>query len=67
MQLIPTTHTPLIPLISYAIKKTVTQDKYLGCFEKNALGNNLPSQKTIPSFIMDKWTNAQSKGFYWQI
>jgi hypothetical protein len=32
-----------------AITKTVTQDKYLVCFEKDALGNNIPSQKTIIS------------------
>jgi hypothetical protein len=32
-----------------AITKTVTQDKYLVCFEKDALGKNIPSQKTIIS------------------
>ena len=32
-----------------AITQTVTQDKYLVCFEKDALGNNIPSQKTIIS------------------
>ena len=31
------------------ITKTITQDKYLVCFEKGALGINLPSQKTIIS------------------
>ena len=31
------------------ITKTITQDKYLVCFEKDALGNNIPSQKTIMS------------------
>lgn len=31
------------------ITKTITQDKHLICFEKNALGNNIPSQKTIIS------------------
>ena len=31
------------------ITKTITQDKYLVCFEKDALGNNIPSQKTIIS------------------
>jgi len=30
-----------------AITKTVSQDKYLICFEKDALGTNMPSQKTI--------------------
>ena len=30
-----------------AITKTVTQDKYLICFEKDALGTNMPSQKTV--------------------
>jgi hypothetical protein len=31
------------------ITKTITQDKYLVCFEKDALGTNIPSQKTIIS------------------
>lgn len=31
------------------ITKTITQDKYLVCFEKDSLGNNMPSQKTIIS------------------
>ena len=30
-----------------AITKTITHDKYLVCFEQNALGNNIPSQQTI--------------------
>ena len=30
-----------------AITKTVSQDKYLICFEKDALGTNMPSQKTL--------------------
>ena len=29
-----------------AITKTMTQEKHLVCFEKNALGENIPSQKT---------------------
>ena len=32
-----------------AITKTVTQDKYLVCFEKDALGKNIPSLRTIIS------------------
>ena len=32
-----------------AITKTVTQDKYLVCFETDALGKNIPSQQTIIS------------------
>lgn len=32
-----------------AITKTITQDKYLICFEKDSLGINIPSQKTIIS------------------
>jgi hypothetical protein len=32
-----------------AISKTVTEDKYLVCFEKDSLGPNLPSKKTIIS------------------
>ena len=31
------------------ITKTITQDKYLVCFEKDALKKNIPSQKTIIS------------------
>jgi hypothetical protein len=31
------------------ITKTITQDKYLVCFEKGALQENIPSQKTIIS------------------
>jgi len=29
------------------ITKTITKDKYLICFEKDALGNNIPSEKTL--------------------
>ena len=32
-----------------AITKTITQDKYLVCFEKDSLGHNMPSQKTVIS------------------
>ena len=32
-----------------AITKTVTQDKYLVCFEKDSLGKNIPNQKTVIS------------------
>jgi hypothetical protein len=32
-----------------AITKTITLDNYLVCFEKNSLGSNIPSQKTIIS------------------
>ena len=32
-----------------AITKTLCQDKYLACFEKNALGRNIPSEQTIMS------------------
>jgi hypothetical protein len=31
------------------ITKTITPDKYMICFEKHALGNNVPSQKTVIS------------------
>ena len=30
-----------------AITKTVTTDKYLVCFDKDAFGDNIPSQKTV--------------------
>jgi len=32
-----------------AITKTITYDKYLVCFDKNAIGNNVPSHQTIIS------------------
>lgn len=32
-----------------AITKTVTLDKYLVCFEKNALSDNVPSERTVVS------------------
>ena len=32
-----------------AITKTVTQDKYMVCFEKDSLGENIPCDKTIIS------------------
>ena len=44
----PNTHTIRNKKI-IAITKTITQDKYLVCFEKNSLGHNMPSQKTIIS------------------
>lgn len=50
------------PIIT--ITKTVTNDKYLVCFEKNALDNELPSQETIMSqthciFYKGKMRNAK--------
>jgi len=44
----PTVHTIRDKKI-IAITKTITNDKYLVCFDKNAIGNNLPSQKTVIS------------------
>jgi hypothetical protein len=32
-----------------AITKTITNDKYLVCFEKNSMGDNIPCEKTIVS------------------
>jgi hypothetical protein len=48
------------------ITQTITQDKYLVCFEKDSLGINLPSQKTIISknhCIFYKGKMMQSKEF----
>jgi len=48
------------------ITKTITQDKYLVCFEKDALGTNLPLQKTIISKnhgILYKGNMRQAKEF----
>lgn len=48
------------------ITQTITQDKYLICFEKNALGNNIPSQKTIMSenhCILHNGTLIKAKNF----
>ena len=44
----PSIHTIRNKKIVY-ITKTITRDKYLVCFEKNALGHNIPSQKTVMS------------------
>jgi len=48
------------------ITKTITQDKYLVCFEKDALQENIPSQKTVISKnhgIFYKGEMMQAKGF----
>jgi len=48
------------------ITKTITQDKYLVCFEKDALQENVPSQKTIISQnhgIFYKGEMMQAKDF----
>jgi uncharacterized delta-60 repeat protein len=48
------------------ITKTITQDKYLVCFEKDALGINLPSEKTIITknhLIYYKGTAMKAKDF----
>ena len=42
----PAIHTIRNKKIIY-ITKTITQEKHLICFEKDALGPNIPSQKTI--------------------
>jgi hypothetical protein len=47
-KLIPNIHTIRNKKI-VGITKTITQDKHLVCFEKDAIGKNLPSQKTIIS------------------
>jgi len=47
-QLNPNIHTIRNKKI-VCISKTITQDKYLVCFEKNSLEKNIPSQKTIIS------------------
>ena len=49
-----------------AITKTVTQEKYLVCFEKDSLGPNMPSQKTFISAnhkIFNKGTMIKAKEF----
>ena len=61
----PKIHTIRNKPIQY-ITKTVTQDKYLVCFEKDALGKNIPSQKTIISknhMIFYKGQMIQAKQF----
>ena len=48
------------------VTKTVTQDKYLVCFEKDALQENIPSQKTVISKnhgIFYKGEMIQAKDF----
>jgi hypothetical protein len=49
-----------------AITQTITQDEYLVCFEKNALGNNIPCEKTIISknhLIFNKGKMIKAKDF----
>jgi len=61
----PKIHTIRNKPIQY-ITKTVTQDKYLVCFEKDALGPNIPSQKTIITkkhMIFYKGEMIQAKHF----
>ena len=49
-----------------AITQTVTNDDYLVCFEKNAIGNNIPCEKTIVSknhLIFNKGNMIKAKKF----
>jgi hypothetical protein len=41
------------------ITQTISRDKYLVCIEKNALGNNIPSEKTIISKNHCIWYNGK--------
>lgn len=49
-----------------AITKTITNDKYLVCFEKNSMGRNIPCEKTIVSknhLIFNKGQMIKAKEF----
>jgi len=49
-----------------AITQTITKDKYLVCFEKNAIGKNIPSEKTIISknhLLFNKGKMIMAKDF----
>jgi hypothetical protein len=49
-----------------AITQTITQDEYLVCFEKNAIANNIPCEKTIVSknhLIFNKGDMIKAKDF----
>jgi hypothetical protein len=49
-----------------AITQTITQDEYLVCFEKNAIANNIPCEKTIVSknhLIFNKGNMIKAKDF----
>jgi len=49
-----------------AITQTITQDEYLVCFEKNAIANNIPCEKTIVSknhLIFNKGEMIKAKDF----
>jgi hypothetical protein len=49
-----------------AITQTVTNDDYLVCFEKNAISNNIPCEKTIVSknhLIFNKGNMIKAKSF----
>jgi hypothetical protein len=48
------------------ITKTITNDKYLVCFEKNSIGHNIPCEKTIVSknhLIFNKGKMIKAKDF----
>jgi hypothetical protein len=52
-----------------AITQTINCDKYLVCFEKDSLGKNIPSQKTIMSknhCILHKGKMKQAKEFVYK-
>jgi Ca2+-binding EF-hand superfamily protein len=58
-------HTIRNKKIEY-ITKTITQDKYLVCFEKDSINKNIPSQKTIISknhLIFYKGNMCKAKEF----
>lgn len=49
-----------------AITRTITQDEYLVCFEKNAIADNIPCEKTIISknhLIFNKGKMIKAKDF----
>jgi len=43
------------------ITRTVTQDKYAVCFEKDSLGCNIPSQKTVMTKTHCIWYNGKMR------
>jgi uncharacterized delta-60 repeat protein len=64
-EIIPDRHTIRNKKI-IAITQTITVDKYLVCFEKNAIGKNIPSEKTIVSknhLIFNKGEMITAKDF----
>jgi hypothetical protein len=59
-KIIPEVHTIDDKKIT-AITKTISSNDFLVCFEKHALGNNIPSRKTIMTHIHEVFYNGKMR------